>query len=546
MNIHHIPYSNGAAKRANVNANGFHIGGQTPDVEDLPLRAAPHNIDAEQALLGAILLDNDAHDRVAEFLEPRHFFDPLHGSIYEAFCKDRAAGKPVTPVTLRGQFENAAPIEHGLTVPQYLGRLAANATTTMNAKEYAHIIVDHAQRRLTILRSEDLRDAAHDLAVPLESSLRTSEAEIALIRGEITTDVAPVEFRRMSDVEAEPHTWLWPNRIACGKIGIIAGEPGVGKSQITCMMASIVSRGGKWPDGTRAPKGTVIVICCEDDAGDTFKPRLMAAEADCSKIILCDWIKKDGARQHFDVGQHIAQLSDLVRKEGDVRLIVIDPISAYMGKADSHVVAEVRQSLSPIQTMAAELGPAVLMVSHLNKGGNGGGNAISRVSGSGAYVAVSRVGYLVVKDPEDETERRRIMTPLKNNIGDDRTGFSYHLESWQSGDIVASRVVFDPEPVTTRADVLLQRPTGKAEDGSALADACAFLRQELEAGPMSSKEVQSSARDAGVNPASLKRARKELGVKARKDGDGRWHLELPNSKGQGGQGAQEGQENHAG
>ena len=543
MNMHHIPFSNGAAKpQANGKANGFHIGGRTPDIEDLPQRAAPHNIDAEQALLGAIQIDNDVIDEVKDSLEPRHFFDPLHAQIYEAACRDRAAGKRVTPVTLRTYFENSPPIEPSLSVPQYLGRLVANATTTMNAKEYARIIADGAQRRLAILRAEDLLEAAHDLAVPLEVSLRTSEADIGLIRGQISADIAPVEFRRMSEVEAVPITWLWPDMLACGKLSIFAGEPGVGKSQLTCMMAAAVTNGRKWPDGTKAPRGSVIIICCEDDAADTLKPRLMAADANCEKVILCDWIKKDGVRYHFDIGQHIAQLSDLVRKEGDVRLIIIDPISAYMGRADSHVVAEVRQSLSPIQAMAAELGPAVIMISHLNKGGNGSGNAMSRVSGSGAYVAVSRAAYLVVKDPDDETETRRIMSPLKNNLGNDRTGYAYRLESWQDGDIITSRVVFEPDPVTRQADELLQRSSGGAEDGSALAEACDFLRQELEGGPKPSKQVEASARDAGVSGAALKRARKELGVKARKDGEGRWHLELPNSKAQGEQGVQGGHE----
>ncbi len=380
----------------------------------------------------------------------------------------------------------------------------------------------------------------------LENSLRASEADIGLVRGEIATEAAPVLFRRMSDVEATPVKWLWQDRIACGKIGIIAGEPGVGKSQITCMMAATITAGRKWPDGTDAPQGSVIVICCEDDAADTFKPRLMAAGADCNKVILCDWIKKDGEQHHFDVGQHIEELSDLVRKEGDVRLIVIDPISAYMGGADSHVVAQVRQSLSPIQAMAAELGPAVIMISHLNKGGNGAGNAMSRVSGSGAYVAVSRSAYLVAKDPEDETECRRIMTPLKNNLGDDRTGFSYRLQRWQSGEIVASHVVFDAEPVSVQADVLLQRASGGArtDDGVALTEAMDFLRHELGGGPKASRAVDASARDAGVSPTTLKRAREKLGIRAKKDGHGGWSIELPGAARQGDQEGQGEQEIH--
>ena len=402
-------------------------------------------------------------------------------------------------MTLRTFFETAPPIEQGPTTPQYLGKLAANATTTMNARDYAENIVDLAARRTTIFPGEDLIEAAHNMSVPLATSPRTSEADIGLIRGEIATEAAPVIFRRMSDVEAAPVKWLWQDRIACGKIGIIAGEPGVGKSQITCMMAAMITAGRKWPDGTDAPQGPVIVVCCEDDAADTFKPRLMAAGADCNKVILCDWIKKDGEQHHFDVGQHIEELADLVRKEGDVRLIVIDPISAYMGKADSHVVAQVRQSLSPIQAMAAELGPAVIMISHLNKGGNGAGNAMSRVSGSGAYVAVSRSAYLVVKDPEDETECRRIMTPLKNNLGDGRTGFSYRLQRWQSGEIVASHVVFDAEPVSVQADALLQRTSGgRRDDGVVLTEAMNFLRQELGGGPKASRAVDASARDGSA------------------------------------------------
>ena len=95
----------------------------------LPFRTAPHNIEAEQALLGAILVNNEAHDRVSGFLLPEHFFDPVHAEIYETAAKLIGAGKQATPVTLKTFFENAEPIDSDLTVPQYLGRLAASATT---------------------------------------------------------------------------------------------------------------------------------------------------------------------------------------------------------------------------------------------------------------------------------------------------------------------------------------------------------------------------------------------------------------------------------
>ena len=128
----------------------------------LPFRTAPHNIEAEQALLGAILVNNEAHDRVSGFLEPEHFYDPLHQQIYEVTAKLITSGKQATPITLRTFFERAEPIDAGLTVPQYLGRLAANAATIINARDYGRTIHDLAIRRQLILIGEDMVNVAFD------------------------------------------------------------------------------------------------------------------------------------------------------------------------------------------------------------------------------------------------------------------------------------------------------------------------------------------------------------------------------------------------
>ena len=110
-------------------------------------RQVPHNLEAEQALLGAMLVNNEAHDRVSSFLEPDHFYDPLHKQIYETASKLIASGKQAKPITLKTFFETAEPIDASLTVPQYLGRLAANATTSINARDYGRTIRDLAIRR---------------------------------------------------------------------------------------------------------------------------------------------------------------------------------------------------------------------------------------------------------------------------------------------------------------------------------------------------------------------------------------------------------------
>jgi len=148
--------------------------------DDVPFRAAPHNLEAEQALLGAILVNNEAHDRVSGFLEAHHFFDPLHQQIYETLSKLIASGKQATPITLRTFFENAEPIDASLSVPQYLGRLAANAATILNARDYGRTIHDLATRRQLILIGEDLANAAYDSPVDFPPKEQIEEAETRL------------------------------------------------------------------------------------------------------------------------------------------------------------------------------------------------------------------------------------------------------------------------------------------------------------------------------------------------------------------------------
>ena len=146
----------------------------------LPFRAAPHNIEAEQALLGAILVNNEAHDRVSGFLEAHHFYDPLHQQIYETLSKLIASGKQATPITLRTFFENAEPIDATTTVPVYLGQLAVNATTIINARDYGRTIHDLYTRRQLIMIGEDVVNKAYDSPVDFPPKEQIEEVETRL------------------------------------------------------------------------------------------------------------------------------------------------------------------------------------------------------------------------------------------------------------------------------------------------------------------------------------------------------------------------------
>lgn len=341
----------------------------------------------------------------------------------------------------------------------------------------------------------------------------------------------PYVARCLADVASVPVSWLWRKRIALGKVNLIAGQPGLGKSQITAQIAAVVSTGGKWPDGTTAPQGSVVFVCCEDDAADTIVPRLDAAGADRSRIHLLDWVLLPGENREpqqclFDLGRDIDALRALATEIGDVKLFVIDPISAYLGRLDSHKNSDVRSALAPLQTLAAEIGAAVVLVSHLNKGAADGA-ATSRVSGSGAFVAACRSAWFVAKHPQDET--RRIFTPLKNNIGNDREGFAYAIEGVElPGGISTSKVVFDPTPIEVSAEDALQTCRDDAEDGGAIGDAKSFLLQLLEDGPKAVKFIFKEAKAAGVSEITLRRAKAKLKVEATKSQmTGGWVWSLP-------------------
>ncbi len=225
-----------------------------------------------------------------------------------------------------------------------------------------------------------------------------SSDRIAKLRGIILT--------RVSDVMAQEITWLWRDRIAVGKVTVIAGPPGLGKSQLTAYLAANVTTGGVWPnDEGLAPVGAVIMLSCEDDIADTIRPRLEAAGADVSKVHVVEGVNsKGGDRKVFNVKQDMPLLEEALDRVEGVKLVVIDPITAYLDGSDSHNTGDVRAALAPLQELAMRRRIAVVVVSHLNKSG-GQGRSVNAVSGSIAFVAASRATFLVEKDAE-EPERR--------------------------------------------------------------------------------------------------------------------------------------------
>src|SRR6516165_5375316 len=142
-------------------------------------RRPPHNLEAEQALLGAVLIKNAAYEVVSDFLRPTDFHDPLHQRVYELVSKQVVDGRPVDVVTIRHEIENLEPVNK-MTVPQYLGWLVGRATTTVNAREYGRTIRELSDRRQLITIGEDIANAAFDGPMDFPVAEQITEAEARL------------------------------------------------------------------------------------------------------------------------------------------------------------------------------------------------------------------------------------------------------------------------------------------------------------------------------------------------------------------------------
>lgn len=332
-----------------------------------------------------------------------------------------------------------------------------------------------------------------------------------------------------SDVVPESVDWLWKGWLAAGKLHIIAGAPGTGKTTLAASLAATVTRGGSWPDGTVAGQGRVVFWSGEDDNADTLNPRFRAAGADMDKVFVVDGVSDARGRQPFDPARNMDALRRAILNIPDLRLLVLDPIvSAITG--DSHKNAEVRAGLQPLADLARECRCAVLGVTHFTKG-TAGREPSERVTGSLAFVAAPRVVMVTAKQQAtNETSERRLLVRAKSNIGPDGDGFSYDLRQEELAGflgVLASSVVWG-EPVEGSAQEILAEAEQRVDEHSG--DAKSFLRDLLARGPMLAADVFRDAESAGYSRDAVKRAKRHVGVKIAKRGmQGGWEWRLPDT-----------------
>jgi hypothetical protein len=305
----------------------------------------------------------------------------------------------------------------------------------------------------------------------------------------------------LSEVEPEPITWLWPNRIARGKVTLLDGDPGLGKSALTIDFAARVSRGQPWPDGAPCPEGGVVILTAEDGLADTVRPRLDAAGGDPGKVVVLEVAGDD--KHPVSIPGDVDELERAIERVGAV-LVIVDPLMAFLDSAtNSRMNHDIRRALRPVASLAERTGVAVVVIRHLNK--SPGAPAIYRGGGSIGIIGAARIALLVGRDPEDE--ERLVLAAIKTNIGPKPAALAYRLTPGSNG---AVSVKSEGESDLT-ADQLVA--VTSEEDRGALKEAVDWLRHRLTDGPIEAKRLKDEARRAGIAEKTLWRAAKLLGVK---------------------------------
>ncbi len=381
-----------------------------PVPETPVFREAPKNAEAEQALLGAILVNNEALDRVSNFLKPHHFSDPLHGRIYENASKLIFGGKRATPITLKTYFENEVPVGD-LTVPQYLGRLAANATTIINAEDYGRTIYDLALRRQLIEIGEAMVNVAYDSPIDAPPAAQIEEAEQQLYElaetGKYGSGFEPFASALTDAIDIAAHAYQRDgglSGLATGftdldsKMGglqssdliILAGRPAMGKTALATNIAYHIAKAHTaYAESEKALDGAVVGFFSLEMSAEQLATRIISEQAQIpSEQIRRGRINSADFDRIVEVSQDLQNLPLFIDQTGGITVaqlaararrlkrqrnlgfIVVDYLQLLSGshkRAQEGRVQEVTEITTGLKALAKELHVPILALSQLSR-----------------------------------------------------------------------------------------------------------------------------------------------------------------------------------
>ncbi len=316
-----------------------------------------------------------------------------------------------------------------------------------------------------------------------------------------------MQLSAVGDLQSRPLSWLWPGRLALGKLAMLDGDPGLGKSLVTLDLCARLSKGRAFPDGAAGPgRAAAIVLNGEDSAEDTIRPRLQALGADLKRVFVLR-AEDTSAGLSLRLPEHTAVLDDALAQTR-ARLLVIDPIVAFLDpRIQSSNDASVRRALAPLAELADRHGAAVLLVRHLNK--SSGRSPIYRGGGSIGFLAACRSGWLIARDPEQPAHC--VLAQVKNNLAPPQPSLAYQVDKGESE--VLSLSWLGPTDWTA-AQLLAGVPRNPPRRLTPRERAREFLEGFLRDGPRTSRDIWSAALPLGLTERTLERVKQELSIRS--------------------------------
>jgi putative DNA primase/helicase len=311
-----------------------------------------------------------------------------------------------------------------------------------------------------------------------------------------------LRLRRGGEYQMRKVSFIWPGWLARGKLHLLGGQKGTGKSTIAFDLLAQITVGGKFPDGTPAPIGDVLIWSGEDDIEDTILPRLVVAGGDPARVCFIDGIIVDGVQRAFDPATDMRDLLIAAREIPELKAALIDPIvSATPG--DSHKNSETRRGLQPLVDLAVERNIAMLGITHFTKGTQGQ-DPIERITGSLAFGAIPRIVWAAAKGDSEDGPRKLVR--IASNIGKSGGGFEYLLRQdlLLDHDFTAQRIVWgkrlDGSPLE-----LLETGQGQSKKMQAIA----LLDELLINGPVPVEDIREAAKANSISWPTIERAKSE-------------------------------------
>jgi hypothetical protein len=475
--------------------------------------------ETESAVLGSVLLDNSLASIVTSELFEEDFYRVNHRNAFAAMkaMHERDSTEEINPLLLIEEMRRAGSYVEGvmLAISNFTHGLPPISADTLT-KQYIPTLRQRTALRQLLRTFSLIEGQIRGGGASCDEVLAEASTQLETIKKRVKFGAASLRVACMADIEPETVTWLWFPFIPKRKLTIIEGDGGIGKSWLTCAVASAITHGFGLPASEPFEVGSVLFLSAEDGLGDTLRPRLDAVGADVSRIYaLAEPLTLD------TIG--LIKLENAIINHAPA-LVVIDPLFAFTGgKVDIHRANEARTITAPLAAIAERQGCAIVAVRHLNKS-RGGGNSNNAGIGSIDFHAAARSVLLVGKDPDDESKRALCQT--KNNLAEFGKPQGYTIEGGQfrwtgASDLTARRILsFESD----------------TDERGAQAEAVEFLRDALKDGARPAKEVKAEAMQAGLTEQNLRTARARLKIKPTKEGGefggkgAKWMWKMPDTQ----------------